>query len=63
MPKENYDYGSSVISTDLKYEFKDNALKNRGYIWYSGKKCFICKPEKFDLEWAKNISERYEKYL
>lgn len=27
MPK-NYEYGSSVISTDLKYEFKDNALKN-----------------------------------
>ncbi|MCM1196993.1 MAG: hypothetical protein NC310_08015 [Roseburia sp.] len=29
MPKKNYDYGSSVISTDLKYEFKDNQLKNK----------------------------------
>ncbi len=28
MPKKNYNYGSSVISTDLKYEFKDNELKN-----------------------------------
>lgn len=26
MPKK-YDYGSSVISSDLKYEFKDNNLK------------------------------------
>lgn len=28
MPKGKYDYGSSVISTDLKYEFRDTALKN-----------------------------------
>lgn len=28
MSRKSYDYGSSVISTDLKYEFKDSALKN-----------------------------------
>ncbi len=27
MPKKNYDYGSSVISTDLKYEFKENSIR------------------------------------
>ena len=39
------------------------ALKKRGYTWYSSGKCFICKPEKFDLEWAKTISKQYEKYI
>lgn len=28
MARNNYDYGSSVISTDLKYEFRDTTLKN-----------------------------------
>lgn len=28
MVRNNYDYGSSVISTDLKYEFKDDKIKN-----------------------------------
>ncbi len=39
------------------------ALKKRGFTWYSYKECFICKPERFDLEWAKNIKNQYEKYL
>ena len=39
------------------------ALKKRGFTWYSFGKCFICKPEKFDLEWAKGISKQYEKYI
>lgn len=39
------------------------ALKKRGFTWYSFKKCFICKPERFDLEWAKGISKQYEKYI
>lgn len=39
------------------------ALKKRGFIWYSFKKCFICKPERFNLEWAKGISKQYEKYI
>ncbi|MCM1196995.1 MAG: hypothetical protein NC310_08025 [Roseburia sp.] len=39
------------------------ALKKRGYIWYSHEDCFICKPEKFDLEWGKGIQKQYEKYL
>ncbi|MCI9654204.1 MAG: hypothetical protein HFG91_07690 [Acholeplasmatales bacterium] len=39
------------------------ALKKRGFIWYYFEKCFICKPERFDLEWAKNIKNQYEKYL
>ncbi len=42
----------------LKY-----ALKSRGYVWYSFENCFLIKPEKFDLEWAKNISNQYKKYL
>lgn len=28
MQKKSYNYGSSIISTDLKYEFKDSSLKN-----------------------------------
>ncbi len=28
MSPKKYEYGSSVISTDLKYEFKDTELKN-----------------------------------
>lgn len=39
------------------------ALKKRGYTWYSFGDCFICKPERFDLEWAKGIKTQYEKYL
>lgn len=39
------------------------ALKKRAFTWYSLEKCFICKPEKFDLEWAKGISKQYEKYI
>ncbi len=39
------------------------ALKRRGFIWYSFGDCFICKPERFDLEWAKGIKTQYEKYL
>lgn len=39
------------------------ALKKRGYTWYSYKDCFICKPERFDLEWAKGIKTQYAKYL
>ncbi len=39
------------------------ALKKRGYTWYSYKECFICKPERFDLEWAKSLSEQYKKYI
>ena len=39
------------------------ALKKRGFTWYSFGKCFICKPDKFDLEWAKGISKQYEKYI
>lgn len=39
------------------------ALKKRGFTWYTFKDCFICKPERFDLEWAKSISEKYEKYI
>lgn len=39
------------------------ALKRRGYVWYSYEECFLCKPEKFDLNWAKEISKNYAKYL
>lgn len=39
------------------------ALKKKGFTWYSFGDCFVCKPERFDLEWAKGIKERYEKYL
>lgn len=39
------------------------ALKKRGFTWYSLKGLWICKPEKFDLEWAKNISKQYEKFI
>ncbi len=28
MSKNNYNYGKSIISSNLKYEFKDNTLKN-----------------------------------
>ena len=39
------------------------ALKKRGFTWHSLKGLWVCKPEKFDLEWAKNISKQYEKYI
>lgn len=40
------------------------ALKKRGFTWYSFEGgLWICKPEKFDLEWAKGISKQYEKYI
>ena len=52
----------------IKFAFKVKpqliyALKKRGYTWYSYEGCWICRPEKFDIEWAKNISKQYEKYL
>ncbi len=52
----------------IKFAFKVKpqliyALKKRGYTWYSYGGCWICRPEKFDIEWAKNISKQYEKYL
>lgn len=52
----------------IKFTFKIKpqliyALKKRGYTWYSLKECWICRPENFDLEWAKNISKQYDKYL
>ncbi len=39
------------------------ALKRRGFHWYSYGGGFITKPDKFDLEWAKNIQNQYVKYL
>lgn len=52
----------------IKFTFKPKpqlvyALKSRKYVWYSNEGMWICKPEKFDLEWAKSISSKYEKYL
>ncbi len=39
------------------------ALKKKGFTWYTFGDCFVCKPERFDLEWAKGIKEKYSKYL
>lgn len=71
---ENSDYKISNLKIDagkriaIKFTFYPKpqlvyALKKRGFTWYSYKECFICKPERFDLEWAKAISQNYPKYL